>query len=232
MPSLSIESMGDGNYRFIISLSNPFNTAYYSSAGLSWSEVSSGSSSVNYCAIQYALNSTTAYYVEIYRSAIEGELYYAWAQSANGLYYPAGSAVVPANTGGSSGGAGGGGSGTTELAQEFNWTYAYAENGNPVPGSRKVSGKGFYLAASEWNALMDTIQTVYNRRTGGGCILYYANSGDKILATSYNDVWKYLGKMMGSVETYYSEYFVSSGDPVRADCLNLMVDIINQLRIW
>ena len=231
MPSLSIESMGDGNYRFIISLSNPFNTAYYSSAGLSWSEVSSGSSSVNYCAIQYALNSTTEYYVEIYRSAIEGELYYAWAQSANGLYYPAGSAVVPANTGGSSGGTGGGGSGTTELAQEFNWTYAYAENGNPVLGIRKVSGKGFYLAASEWNALMDTIQTVYNRRTGSGCILYYANSGDKILATSYNDVWKYLGKMQGG-ETYYSEYFVSSGDPIRADCLNLMVDIINQLRIW
>lgn len=232
MPSLSIESMGGGNYRFIISLSNPFNTAYYSSAGLSWSEVSSGASSVNYCAIQYALNSTTEYYVEIYRSAIEGERYYAWAQSTNGLYYPAGSAVVPSNTGGSSGGTGGGGSGTIELAQEFNWTYAYADNGNPVLGSRKVSGKGFYLAASEWNALMDTIQTVYSQRAGSGCILYYANSGDKILATSYNDVWKYLGKMDGGFETYYSEYFVSSGDPIRADCLNKMVDIINQLRIW
>lgn len=113
----------------------------------------------------------------------------------------------------------------SERPDEFQWTYA------------KVKGKPFKLTAQEWCDLLDNINAVLEYKgkskatTGTGLAQFtYPSSTDTFTALMYNQCLYQFIQLGLITETEYGEsYSVSPGDPVTADCLNLLVEMINSI---
>ena len=107
---------------------------------------------------------------------------------------------------------------------KFSWTYD------------KTKGEPFNLTAQEWCDLLDNINAVrvykgYSEFTKGSYTeTYYYNyftypsSGDIFRYQHYNQA---LNAITGILGDGYSENEVQSGWPVTADCMNLLVEMIN-----
>lgn len=113
---------------------------------------------------------------------------------------------------------------------EFSWTY------------EKKKGKPFNLTAEEWRDLLDNINAVrkyrglstFTKDTTGYALSYsnyydyftYPESGDDFLHKHYNQA---LNGITGMLGYGYSNNKKKSGDTVTADCLNLLVEMLNSI---
>lgn len=101
----------------------------------------------------------------------------------------------------------------TNKEGEFSWTFAGLDSvGTPVLGDSKVSGHGIYVAATEWNELVDFINdglgTSLSEVAGGGVTKISAD----IVNSAANSV--------GAPQTY-------SGAPISAKFFNDLADYAN-----
>lgn len=100
----------------------------------------------------------------------------------------------------------------------------------------KVSGKTINITASEWCRLLNNINEVrvykgYSKISSTSdssaiARFYYPSKGEQILASMYNQCI-YAFDNMGLLN--YSDYRVSSGDIITADCINFLRDTINNV---
>lgn len=96
----------------------------------------------------------------------------------------------------------------------YYWTYS------------KVKGGAFNLTATEWNNLTANINAVRNYK---GLLFYNfttAYRGYQLTANMYNECIYAIGGMMSY---NIASYCVYSGNPVTADSLNLLVNLINSI---
>lgn len=167
MASLSA-SGGAGYISWTISgLGNAFKTEFYKSAGICTGVVSDGASYVSGVIGSVTASSSGTSKSVSGQSACSAGTYtiYAFAQAANGKYYPAGSASVTVTS--SSGG------GTTA---SFSWD-------NP-----KVQGGAWNTTASEWNKLTAFIKA---KKPSYSFTTVY--KGTQFTASIYNEVASALG---------------------------------------
>lgn len=97
----------------------------------------------------------------------------------------------------------------------FYWTYP------------KQKGGTFNLTAIEWNALTSNINAV--RAYYGQSYFWFttANKGNNFTYSIYNECLYALNPMF--LFDDLTQYYVSKGDNVTADCLNLLVTLVNRL---
>ena len=111
---------------------------------------------------------------------------------------------------------------SSERPDRFAWEYP------------KEKGKPFILPYDEWCSLLDHINEIREYKglqpmqsgTAVGYFYYPAENGEIFTATMYNQA---LMGISGILNDGYSENEVQSGWPVTADCLNLLVEMINSV---
>ena len=111
---------------------------------------------------------------------------------------------------------------SSERPDRFEWEYP------------KEKGKPFILPYDEWCSLLDHINEIREYKglqpmqsgTAVGYFYYPEENGEIFTATMYNQA---LMGIAGILNDGYSENEVQSGWPVTADCLNLLVEMINSV---
>jgi len=94
----------------------------------------------------------------------------------------------------------------------FSWTYP------------KIQGGEFNLTAQEWNDLCDNVNLVEEYKGIGQSNFQTAYTGNKVLATMFNEVRFAIGSMNATgISNQYS------GDPILASHLNTIVDKLNAI---
>lgn len=107
----------------------------------------------------------------------------------------------------------------------FNWTYAGCDSySNPISGTSKVSGYGYYVDHQEWNNLITNIANVYSYKGWilSGYPMTTVNTNDTFTATIFNQVKNCIGSKNS---TGISDKYL--GNDINASDLNILKEKLN-----
>lgn len=91
---------------------------------------------------------------------------------------------------------------------------------------KKVSGKPFDITALEWSNLLETINEINDLKGLSRYNFLYPDLGYKFKAEYYNEVLDAISMIS---KQYYDNEKVQAGDPITAQKINLILDLINNL---
>ena len=216
MATLTLTGSVDSNGSItatISGLGNQFTTQYYQAAGISYYETAYGSSQLSGAPIQetYPSSSGTTSVTFYLTGMGYGTItLYAYARANDSLYYPAGSASVTINS---------------PRPSSFSWTYAGINNNSVVNGTQKISGYGFYVHHTEWNALLDNINGVRNYKGLSNYSFTNVSTDTPFYSSCFNEVIAALSAMI----SFSSPTSKSTGSDIYASDLNQIVTILNSI---
>lgn len=203
MPSLTLTGDTGGFTWKVSGLDNPFTSGNYRRVGITKDRFTVGGISSISGIIDYKNAGSGGTSVSKYISYTPGTYdFWGFAETPLGGYWPCGSGRVKVEEGGG------------PSPSNFEWSYAGIDltTDSPVYGTRKRSGLGIYVTASEWNSLVSNVNDRLGRSFG------YVSRGEGISASVVNQVSSAVG----------AGYVQSGSTKISASFFNDLMDAVNR----